>query len=76
MAAATTGAVAKLWWKKIKQGTVLYTECPAVLQPQVKILAKADVVNEVIDAEKYAELIGEPYEEEQALALHMGGWFI
>lgn len=59
--AATPSAVAKIWWKNIKKGTVLYAECPSTLKPSVVIYAKADVLNGVITAEEYEMLLGEPY---------------
>lgn len=55
--------MAKIWWKKIKKGDVLFVECPSSLKAQVITLAKADVVNGVITAEQYEEFIGEPYTE-------------
>lgn len=55
--------MAKIWWKKIKKGDVLFVECPNVLKAQVITLAKADVINGTITEEQYEELIGEPYTE-------------
>lgn len=57
--------MAKIYWRRIKAGTRFYEDVPtAALKAEIKELAKADVKNDVITAEQYAELIGEVYANE------------
>lgn len=55
--------MAKIWRNRIIAGTRTYDEVPSTWKGQVKILLKADVVDGLITAEEYAEIVGEPYAE-------------
>lgn len=57
-------SMAKIWWKRIKAGTQVYSDCPQKYKEDVKILAQQDVADGIITAEEYEELIGEPYPED------------
>lgn len=55
--------MAKIWRNRIIAGTRTYEEVPITWKAQVKVLLKADVVNGLITAEEYAEIVGEAYAE-------------
>lgn len=58
--------MAKIYWRRIKAGTRFYANVPTEeLKTEIKELAKADVQNGIIAAEKYEQLIGEPYPTEE-----------
>ena len=53
--------MAKIYWRTIKRGTRTLAEVPANLKEEVKVLAKQDVINNVINEDQYKEFIGEDY---------------
>lgn len=62
--------MAKIWRNRIIAGTRTYEEVTLTWKAAVKALLKQDVVNgtmmgdgSIFDAEKYEEIVGEPYEE-------------
>lgn len=55
--------MAKIWHNRILAGSRTFDEVPQTWKTSVKSLFEADVVGGVIPAEKYEEIIGEPYEE-------------
>jgi hypothetical protein len=55
-------AIAKIYWRNIKNGNRTFESIPANVKDDVKTLAKQDVVDGVITAEEYKEYIGEDYE--------------
>lgn len=57
-------AIAYSYWRRIKDGARTYDSVPPSVAEDVKTLAKLDVENGVITAERFEELIGEPYESE------------
>lgn len=54
-------AMAKIWWKRIKAGTQVFSDCPEKYKNDVRELAKEDVENGVITVEEYEELLNEFY---------------
>lgn len=60
---ATVKAIAHSYWRSIKNGNRTYESIPASVKADVLYLAKTDVINGVITAEEFAQLIGQPYEE-------------
>ncbi len=54
--------MAKIWRNRIIAGTRTYQEVPLLWKAQVKNLLRQDVANGVITAERYEEIVGEPYE--------------
>lgn len=57
--------MAKIWHKRILAGTQIYADCPLKYKADVKTMFIDDVVNGVITAEQYEEIIGEPYPAER-----------
>ena len=56
--------MAKIYWRRIKAGTRFFADVPKdELKIEIKELAKQDVKNGVITAERYTELIGEEFIE-------------
>ena len=55
--------MAKIWRNRILAGTRTYAEVPLTWKAGTKEFLRNDVVNGLITAEKYEELVGEPYEE-------------
>lgn len=53
--------MAKIYWRTIKRGSRDFYTIPESMKPQVKILAKKDVRDNVISADDYKRLIGEDY---------------
>ena len=54
--------MAKIWRNRILAGTRTYSEVPKTWKAGVKALLRQDVVDEIITAEEYEEIVGEPYE--------------
>lgn len=54
--------MSKIWRNRIEAGDKLFSECPVKYRAQVLALMRIDVVNNVITAEQFEELTGEPYE--------------
>ena len=55
--------MSKIYWRRIKAGTRFFADVPSEeLKMEIKELAKHDVANGVITAERYLELIGEAYQ--------------
>lgn len=58
--------MAKIYWRRIKAGTRFFVNVPGKdLKEEIRELAKQDVINGVITAEQYKELIGEDYPVEE-----------
>lgn len=53
--------MAKIWRNRIIAGDKTYDECPKKYKPQVLELLRQDVENEVITAEEFEEITGQPY---------------
>lgn len=53
--------IAYSYWRRIKDGARTYASVLESVKTDVKTLAKQDVVNGVITADRYKELIGEDY---------------
>lgn len=58
----TISAIAQAYWRKVKAGERTYESVPASKAGEVLELAKTDVVNDVITAEDFDNLIGAAYE--------------
>ena len=58
----TISAIAQAYWRKVKAGERTYESVPAIKAGEVLELAKTDVVNGVIIAEDFYNLIGTAYE--------------
>ena len=56
--------MAKIWRNRIEAGDQLFANCPARYKNQVLALMRIDVENNVISADQFEELTGEPYNEE------------
>lgn len=54
-------AIARSYWRRIKDGARTFDQTPEELKDDVRTLAREDVENGVITAEAYERLIGEPY---------------
>ena len=54
-------AIAQTYWPKVKTGDRTYESVPASKAGEVLALAKTDVVNGVITAEDFYNLIGTAY---------------
>lgn len=54
-------AIAQAYWRKVKAGERTYESVPAIKAGEVLELAKTDVVNGVISAEDFFNLIGVTY---------------
>lgn len=61
---AQYSAIAKIWWKKIKSGDVIFANCPTKLQAAVIEWAKLSVANGEITEAEYEKLIGTAYTAE------------
>lgn len=57
----TVKPIAKSYWRLIKAGNRTFASVPDSVKEDVKVLAKEDVVHDVITPEKYKDLIGEEY---------------
>lgn len=57
--------MAKIWRNRIEAGDKLFRDCPTRYKAQVLALMRIDVVNNVITAEQFEELTGQPYNEEE-----------
>ena len=55
--------MAKIWRNRIIAGTRSFEEVPHTWKEQVRDLLRADVENNVITAEEYETITGEPYNE-------------
>ncbi len=55
-------AIAAAYWRKVKSGERTYESVPASKAGEVLELAKTDVVNGVVTAEDFYNLIGTAYE--------------
>lgn len=55
-------AIAAAYWRKVKSGERTYESVPASKAGEVLELAKTDVVNGVVAAEDFYNLIGTAYE--------------
>jgi len=53
--------IAYSYWRRIKDDARKYESVLASVKEDVKTLAKEDVVNGVITADRYKELVGEDY---------------
>lgn len=60
----TVKPIAYSYWRSIQRGARTFAKVPAEVQDDVKALAADDVKNAKIDANKYEELIGEPFAAE------------
>lgn len=58
----TISAIAQAYWRKVKSGERTYESVPAIKAGEVLELAKTDVVNGVIPAEDFYNLIGTTYD--------------
>lgn len=54
-----------IWANRLIAGTKVWDEVPANRRGGVKAVLQERVEKGMITAEKYAEIIGNPYEEEQ-----------
>lgn len=54
-------AIARSYWRRIKDGARTFDSTPDALKDDVRELAREDVENGVISADEYEQLIGEPY---------------
>lgn len=54
-------AIARSYWRRIKDGARTFDSTPDELKDDVRALAQEDVENGVISADEYEQLIGEPY---------------
>ena len=59
--------MAKIWRNRIIARTRTFDEVPMTWKNQVRMLLRLDVKNNVITAEEYEELTGEPYELTEGL---------
>lgn len=54
--------MANIYWRRIKAGTRFFAKVPKEeLKEEIRELARKDVENGIISAEKYEELIGEAF---------------
>lgn len=54
-------AIAYSYWRRIKDDARSFAAVPATVKDDVRTLAQVDVQEGIITAQRYAELIGEPY---------------
>lgn len=54
-------AIAYSYWRRIKDDARSFAAVPATVKDDVRALAQMDVQEGIITAQRYAELIGEPY---------------
>lgn len=54
--------IAYSYWRRIQDEARDFSATPASVKDDVKALAREDVANGTITAERYEQLIGEPYE--------------
>lgn len=55
-------SIAKIWKNRIEARYKLYEDCPEDFKPQVIDFMKQDVANDIITAEEFEDLTGQPYE--------------
>lgn len=60
----TVKPIAHSYWRSIKRGNRTFESIPENLKDDVRTLAKADVVNEVITTVEYEQYMGEAYAAE------------
>ena len=53
--------IAYSYWRRIKDKARTFDSIPDSVKEDIKLLAKNDIINEIIFKEKYKELIGEDY---------------
>ena len=56
--------MARIWKRRIEDGTQKFEKCPTRYKNQVRILLKKDVKDEIIRAKDYKAITGEDYTEE------------
>lgn len=56
-------AISKSYWRLIKNGVKQFQDIPDSVKEDVIILARQEVEEGKITAEKYQDLIGVPYQE-------------
>lgn len=60
--------MAKIYWRRIKAGTRFFSDVPKEdLKKEIRQLAIQDVMNGEITKDRYVELIGENYPEDEMI---------
>ena len=60
--------MARIWKRRIEDGTQQFGKCPTRYKNQVRELLKQDVKDQIIRVEDYEKITGEKYEDESANA--------